>query len=170
MDEDLHVMRGMTYRLQHMVKPVLRHREAVDKEEEQASKVRFMQIESESSKLDDKYTRNKTAQGNVAINFDVMVELEDRRVVNIGFEFIPTNPPKIIMKMVRRVKNGTQDHFIPQKLRTDWEVPEIAKTISQYAIQDLKIKNDPKVRGTYMIGKPYYIENGFTFDEQPTIF
>jgi len=41
----------------------------------------------------------------------------------------------------------------------------IKKEISQYAIEDLKRKNDPTVRDTYMIGKPYYIENGFTFDD-----
>ena len=32
-------------------------------------------------------------------------------------------------------------------------------------MEDLKIKNDPKVRNTYLIGKPYYLENGMTFDD-----
>jgi len=53
----------------------------------------------------------------------VLVELEDKKIINLGFEFIPTNPPKIIMKMVRRVKDGTKEHFITQNLRFDWEVP-----------------------------------------------
>jgi len=47
----------------------------------------------------------------------VIVELKDKTRLNVRFEFIPTNPPKIIMKSVRKIiDEGNERHPISQRV------------------------------------------------------
>lgn len=52
----------------------------------------------------------------------------------------------------------------------DWEDASYVKQISTYSKKFLRDINDPKKKSKAMlVGKPLYIEGGYTFDDQPVL-